>query len=170
MPTNLTTRHTQSTKAHLNFGCHPGHLPLSLPLPQHVKPDVKGNIEEGRGSPNNERHTTSPNLILQQMAKCNLWPWQIAVLVKPQPSSIHGKVRKSGEGGWEEWKKKKKRGRETKIGEADIWDGKVEKLALEFGLLNLTDLQRRSAVATFRGQTVTCENSRERCQQAWKAN
>lgn len=87
MPTNLSTRHTQSTKAHLNFGCHPGHLPSSLSLSQHVRPDVKGNIVEGRGSPNNERYTTSPNLILQQMAKCDLWPWQIAVLVKPSSTT-----------------------------------------------------------------------------------
>lgn len=33
---------------------------ISLHLSQHVRPDVKGNIVEGIGSPNNERHTTSP--------------------------------------------------------------------------------------------------------------
>lgn len=47
----ISTRHTQSTKAHLNFGCHPGHLLPSLSLSQHVRPDAKGNIVEGRGSP-----------------------------------------------------------------------------------------------------------------------
>lgn len=61
--------------------------PPSLTQSLHLRPDVKGNVLEGRRSPNNEGYTTSPNLILQQMAKCNLWPWQIAVLVKP-PSSI----------------------------------------------------------------------------------
>ena len=107
MPTNLTTRPTQSTKAHLNFGCHPGHLPLSLSLSRRVRPDAKGNIAEGRGSPNNERYTTSPNLILQQMAKCNLWPWQIAVLVKPS-SAIRKKKwgKQTDEVGWKlKWRR-----------------------------------------------------------------
>ena len=107
MPTNLTTRPTQSTKAHLNFGCHPGHLPPSLSLSRRVRPDAKGNIAEGRGSPNNERYTTSPNLILQQMAKCNLWPWQIAVLVKPS-SAIRKKKwgKQTDEVGWKlKWRR-----------------------------------------------------------------
>lgn len=32
-------------------------------LSQHVRPDAKGNLVEGRGSPNNAPYTTSPNLI-----------------------------------------------------------------------------------------------------------
>ena len=119
MPTNLTTRPTQSTKAHLNFGCHPGHLPPSFSLSRRVRPDAKGNIAEGRGSPNNERYTTSPNLILQQMAKCNLWPWQIAVLVKPS-SAIRKKWRKqTDEVGW----KLKWRRQNNKDGKRQISNG-----------------------------------------------
>lgn len=106
MPTNLTTRPTQSTKAHLNFGCHPGHLPPSLSLSWRVRPDAKGNIAEGRGSPNNERYTTSPNLILQQMAKCNLWPWQIAVLVKPSSAIRKKWGKQTDEVGWKlKWRR-----------------------------------------------------------------
>lgn len=101
MPTNLCTRHTWSTKSSsqlwlpsrssLSSSVCP--FPISCTLSQVVRPDVKGNIVEGRGSPNNEGYTASPNLILQQMAKCNLWPWQIAVLVKPS-SSIRKKWEK----------------------------------------------------------------------------
>lgn len=70
MPTNLyQTRRAQkliSTLVAIQV--------TSFHLSQHVGPDVKGNVVEGRGSTYNRRYTTSPNLILQQMAKCNLWP------------------------------------------------------------------------------------------------
>ena len=85
----------------------------SLPpsLSQHVRPDVKRNIVEGRSSPNNEKYTTSPNLILQQMAKCDLWPWQISVLVKPS-STI-----------WKSERNRRMRLRGNKMAEAEYKHG-----------------------------------------------
>ena len=188
MPTNLATRHTWSTKAHLNFGWHPGHLPPSLSLSQHVRPDVKGNIVEGRGSPNNERYTTSPNLILQQMAKCNLWPWQIAVLVKPS-STIRGKKKwekQTNEVGWN-WKWRRQN---TKMGETNIWAGdagekkkkgglnKKQKIDMktEWGFktwsyeLNLTDLQRINNVNFSGSDRNKWKLKRDVSKKPWKAN
>lgn len=71
-----------------------------------VWPDVRGNILEGRESAYNGTYKTSPNLILQQMAKCNLWPWQIAVLVKPSSAlwKKGGEVRGADRWGYREWK------------------------------------------------------------------
>lgn len=168
MPTNLSTRHTRSTKAHLNFGCHPGHLPPFRSLSQHVRADVKGNIVAGRGRPNKKRYATSPNLILQQMAKCDLWPWQIAVLVKP--SSTIQKVREADGWGWEEHKWWRQN---TKTGETNIWEGEAGKV--EMNKTAETDMKtERVKPDRFRGknqqselsqgQTGTSENSGERCQ------
>lgn len=118
MPANLYQTHTR-TKAHLKFGCHPGHL-----FPSH-RPDVTGKIVKGRGSPYNERYTTPPNLILQQMAQCNLWPWQIVVLVKPF-STIQksGRSRRMRFGGIEKCGGRIQR-RERQI----TWDGVAEKFS-----------------------------------------
>lgn len=182
MPTNLTTRPTQSTKAHLNFGCHPGHLPPSLSLSWRVRPDAKGNIAEGRGSPNNERYTTSPNLILQQMAKCNLWPWQIAVLVKPSSAIRKKWGKQTDEVGWKlKWRRQNNKDGKRQIsnwgdGGWEVELNKGEKDRLGDGVRdkkNLTGLQKINNV-NFSGSKWKWarkkKNSGEICQKPWKAN
>lgn len=62
-----------------------------------------------------------PNLILQQMAKCNLWPWQIAVLVKPS-STLQKKKKKVREAdGWG-WEESKRGGRIQKWKRQNTWE------------------------------------------------
>lgn len=142
---------------------------------------MKGNIVEGRGSPNNEGYTTSPNLILQQMAKCNLWPWQIAVLVKPS-SSIREKWEKqtdeverswNGGAGIQRWEREKYlRGEKLKSWveqkhmhekEKGTPDGEEESHEL-----NLTDLRKINNQNFSRSNRSERELRRERCQKTKK--